>query len=360
MGTLYRRTGSPKWYGEFTDPSGKRVQKSTGTTIKRDAQTILTKWETDANYERNGVTVSKSTTLDTLVNEYVKFIGGNTDSYCEATENRIRRLIDACAFTYPREIDRITIENTVRDLKKKSGESISLRTQSHYLTAVKGFTKWLAVVRKALISDPLAAVKKPNFEKDRKKKRRFLTREEWLWLAQTPNSLLYETAIQTGLRSSELRALRVANLKDDHIALDARHTKNGRDAKQYASKQLLERLRESLPFQMPVIGEVARMFYRDLETARQLWLDSMPEADRSKFVDSQEFLCRKNSAGDELDFHALRHTCGAWLAISNENVKVIQSVMRHSSITLTLDTYGHLLPGAEQDAAAKLSVLLAH
>jgi integrase len=350
--SLYRRKNSPKWYGEYTDSTGKRVQKSTGTTIKRDAETILRKWETDANNERNGLSVNRSTTTEELLAEYIKFLAGSTDQYRESTENRIRRILLACEFTHPRDIERIAVENAVRKF------GIGLRTQSHYLTAIKGFSKWLVVVRKAILVDPLAAIKKPNFEKDRKKRRRFLTREEWAWLRLTPNALLYETAIQTGLRSSELRALQVANLKADHIALDARHTKNGRDAKQYASKDLLDRLREALPFKMPVIGEVARMFYRDLETARQLWLNSMSEENRKKFVESQDFLCRKNSAGDELDFHALRHTCGAWLAISNENIKVIQSVMRHSSIVLTLDTYGHLLPGAEQDAAAKLSVLL--
>lgn len=71
-----------------------------------------------------------------------------------------------------------------------------------------------------------------------------------------------------------------------------------------------------------------------------------------------DFLLPANALGHELDFHSLRHTCGAWLAIAGVNVKVIQSVMRHSSITLTLDTYGHLMPGAEQEAAAVLTQIL--
>jgi hypothetical protein len=49
------------------------------------------------------------------------------------------------------------------------------------------------------------------------------------------------------------------------------------------------------------------------------------------------------------DFHSLRHTCGAWLATNGAHPKAVQSVMRHSTITLTMDTYGHLFPG--QDAA---------
>jgi integrase len=49
------------------------------------------------------------------------------------------------------------------------------------------------------------------------------------------------------------------------------------------------------------------------------------------------------------DFHSLRHTCGAWLAMNGAHPKAVQSVMRHSTITLTMDTYGHMFPG--QDAA---------
>ncbi len=41
---------------------------------------------------------------------------------------------------------------------------------------------------------------------------------------------------------------------------------------------------------------------------------------------------------------------GAWLAMAGVHPKVVQTVLRHSAITLTMDTYGHLFPG--QDAAA--------
>ena len=56
-----------------------------------------------------------------------------------------------------------------------------------------------------------------------------------------------------------------------------------------------------------------------------------------------------------LDFHALRHTCGAWLVIAGVDVKTVQTVMRHSNPTLTLNTYGHLLDGAEANAVQKLA-----
>ncbi len=46
----------------------------------------------------------------------------------------------------------------------------------------------------------------------------------------------------------------------------------------------------------------------------------------------------------------LQNARRAWLAMAGVHPKVVQTVMRHSVITLTMDTYGHLFPG--QDAAA--------
>jgi hypothetical protein len=51
-------------------------------------------------------------------------------------------------------------------------------------------------------------------------------------------------------------------------------------------------------------------------------------------------------------------TCGAWLAMTGAHPKVAQTVMRHQSITLTMDTYGHLFPGQEADAVARLRSML--
>ena len=40
------------------------------------------------------------------------------------------------------------------------------------------------------------------------------------------------------------------------------------------------------------------------------------------------------------------------------NAKALSSYMGHSSITITLDRYGHLMPGNEEEAAALLDTYL--
>ena len=44
--------------------------------------------------------------------------------------------------------------------------------------------------------------------------------------------------------------------------------------------------------------------------------------------------------------------------VTGTHPKLVQQVMRHSSITLTMDTYGHLIPGQEADAVAKMKGMM--
>jgi integrase len=41
------------------------------------------------------------------------------------------------------------------------------------------------------------------------------------------------------------------------------------------------------------------------------------------------------------------------------NLKALSTFMGHASITITLDRYGHLLPGSEAEAAGLLNAYLA-
>lgn len=53
-----------------------------------------------------------------------------------------------------------------------------------------------------------------------------------------------------------------------------------------------------------------------------------------------------------LRFHDLRHTYASILILLRKHPKVIQERMGHSSIQVTFDRYGHLLPGLDDDDEA--------
>ncbi len=52
--------------------------------------------------------------------------------------------------------------------------------------------------------------------------------------------------------------------------------------------------------------------------------------------------------------HDLRHTCASLMLSAGVPAKVASERLGHSSISITLDTYSHVLPGLQEDAAAKV------
>ena len=43
-------------------------------------------------------------------------------------------------------------------------------------------------------------------------------------------------------------------------------------------------------------------------------------------------------------FHDLRHTCATLLLTRNVHPKLVQELLGHATISMTLDTYSHFLP----------------
>ena len=59
-----------------------------------------------------------------------------------------------------------------------------------------------------------------------------------------------------------------------------------------------------------------------------------------------------------IGMHECRHTYAALMIAAGVNTKALSTYMGHSTITVTLDRYGHLLPGTEREAADRLDAFL--
>ena len=57
-------------------------------------------------------------------------------------------------------------------------------------------------------------------------------------------------------------------------------------------------------------------------------------------------------------FHDLRHSCATMLLVQGVPARVVMDILGHSEISLTMDTYTHVVPGLRQEAAAQMEKLL--
>ena len=57
-------------------------------------------------------------------------------------------------------------------------------------------------------------------------------------------------------------------------------------------------------------------------------------------------------------FHDLRHSAASLLLSLGVHAKIVQELLGHSQISLTLDTYSHVLPSLQEEAVNRLNTLL--
>ena len=60
----------------------------------------------------------------------------------------------------------------------------------------------------------------------------------------------------------------------------------------------------------------------------------------------------------KIRFHDLRHTYASLMIEQGENIKYIQSQLGHSSPTVTLNVYAHLMKKVNQEAARRLEKVI--
>src|SRR5207248_8031347 len=58
----------------------------------------------------------------------------------------------------------------------------------------------------------------------------------------------------------------------------------------------------------------------------------------------------------DIRFHDLRHSAATLLLGMGIHPKIVQEILGHSSIAMTMNVYSHVLPSMQQDAMSKLNL----
>jgi integrase len=169
---------------------------------------------------------------------------------------------------------------------------------------------------------------------------------------------IWATALYAGLRYGELRALRwnAVDFAEGTVAVrESWDPKAGSiDPKTRTSMRSVpmpDRLRESLldrRLEAPNAPGSALAFGRD---------DAEPfhAATLYRRADNAWAAARLE---EHLRLHQARHTYASFMIAAGVNAKALAQYMGHSSIKLTFDLYGHLMPGSEREAAQLLDAFL--
>jgi integrase len=227
-----------------------------------------------------------------------------------------------------------------------------------------------AVEWQLLARDPTTGVRAPQAEHH---EMRVLSPEEARHLLEVANgrafgALIY-VAIATGARLGELLALRWQDLDLDGGMMRIMRTaqsipgqgtvfsapKTRRSARPVAlSTDTVNVIREHRRVQLQQRLAVGPAYADD-----ELVFASASGNPLSRGNVRTSFLRLTRKAGiSGVRFHDLRHTAATLMLAAGVHPKIVSERLGHATISITLDTYSHVLPGMQREAANLLDVVL--
>ena len=171
---------------------------------------------------------------------------------------------------------------------------------------------------------------------------------------------IYVLAVHCGLRQGELLGLKWEDVDLERGILQVRRTlSNGvfttpKTAKSRRSVKLtesaLDALRKHLKRQLEEIDQAGSLWQ---ENGLIFATEAGTPLNRHNLGNrSFKPLLERAGLPRSTRFHDLRHTCATLLLVKGIHPKVVQELLGHSNVGITLDTYSHVLPNMG-DAAAE-------
>jgi integrase len=180
---------------------------------------------------------------------------------------------------------------------------------------------------------------------------------------------LYVLAVATGLRQGELLALKWEDVELEEAVLRVRRTLTRSGGKVEAgppktpnsrrsvglTSRAVEALRAHLARQLAEMEEMGSLYRPGgLVFANEVGGIINPSNLRNRHLAR----LLKRAGLPKIRFHDLRHTCATLLLTKNVNPKIVSEMLGHSSISVTLDTYSHVLPTMRENAVRALEEAL--
>jgi integrase len=242
----------------------------------------------------------------------------------------------------------------------KLAEGLSPRTVQ-FLHAVLHAALRQALHRGLIPRNPADAVRAPRPQRHQIHPLDPVQTRALLTAAQAdPLQALYVLAVMTGMRQGELLGLQWADIDWTRGRVRIQHTLQWlRGGEWRLDEPKTGHSRRSI--RLPATVLQALKAQRARRGRIMAWCSAMAWGARS----SPRTCCtdpnRRLLARADLPrvrFHDLRHTYATLALRDGVPVKVVSETLEHASITLTLDTYSHVLPDMQDDAAARMERLL--
>ena len=264
------------------------------------------------------------------------------------------------------ELAQIGVEDIQGFKAEKTASGLSPQTVKHMLRLLRQMLDH-AIDWGYLRDNPAKKVRNPKVP--RKDMDFFNAEEVVTFLDNVPERWypFFLTAILTGLRAGELLAMKWGNVDWNSGQYFVRETWLRPRAGQKAQLAEPKTDTSAAPIDLTPACMDSLRKHRARQSAEKLQageayedLDLIFATPVGGMLDSCHIVQRvfnpslKKAGLRRIRFHDMRHTCASLLIALGESPKYIQKQLRHGSIEMTFDRYGHLFPDTNREAVKRL------
>lgn len=258
------------------------------------------------------------------------------------------------------QIEATRIRRLYSDLRR-DGVSASLTARVH---VVLGRVFNVAKRQGAIAVSPLETVDAPRYKRPPVSAMTLEQVEAFLQASQAHRlEALFVLAVTTGMRQGELFALRwdAIDLRSRTLSVTHSVEEIAGDLRLTEPKTATGRRRIELSH-MAVDALNRRRQIATREEHSSPYVFPSPSGAllrKSNFLRRVYFPIRAQAGiPNSVPFHALRHTAASMLLLQGVSPRVVQELLGHADVRLTLATYSHVLPTLQRQAADSLDALL--
>ena len=366
-GSIYFRKSDEKWVGSITLENRKRrvFYGKTRKEVQEKLKVALREQQQGTLVTAPRQTLARFLT-DWLENSQKQSVRPRT---YERYEELVRLHIAPALGRY--ELQKLSAQHLQAFYAKKSEEGLSATTINHFHNvlhkALDTAMKWNLVARN--VCDLVSPPRRKQFEVHP------LTLEQVHKLLSVVEGhgmeALFKLALATGLRRGEMMGLKWLDINFDAGVLQVRRILSRVPSKMpgkgyVEAEPKTQKSRRSIVIAPFALEALKQHRERQLEAKLQAgtaWQEHdyvfctsigthlNPTRD---MLDQLKALLKKAGLPD-IRFHDLRHSAATLLLSVGVHPKVVQEVLGHSQISITMDVYSHVLPGMQQDAMSRLN-----
>ncbi|MGI8658722.1 MAG: tyrosine-type recombinase/integrase, partial [Candidatus Limnocylindria bacterium] len=354
-GSLYQRDdGSWRAMTDLGWHDGKRVRRSVSGKTRREVVEKLT-------VIRRRMEAGLQPTSDRLT------VGAYLDDWLDASRSTVRpstwrRYAGMVRTHHAAHVGRVSLTKLTpgdveRMLRAMADAGLSART-CHHARAILRTALGRAVAHGLILRNPAALAAPPRVEHreveswDAAQVRTFLDSVRGHRL-----EALFTIAVVTGLRQGELLGLRWSDIDLATGTLTVRHALQRVNGRLELVETKTPRSRRTIP-----LPELALRALRTAQDGPMIGTHLFTTPSGSPLYGTavyRDFLDATDAAGlPRIRFHSLRHTAASLLLAQGTHPRVVMEMLGHSTIALTMNTYSHVIPALEREAADTMNAIL--